>query len=270
MTPTIWNKEADNLDEAIKTITASPEIQNLLKIFEENNAGKAEFVSLLSHIGAVERQLDEATREVTAMRRELAALRDEQRHPFRTALNRAITRLENGISAARAQLSEIKSTISERAAQAAAAFKEKGISAINKTMDFLGMKEKLSGLQEYLNKEVQAADKSIAKIEAVSAEYHETGKHLRNIGRALRGKEAIQDTKPMGFVAKAVRAPYKGARAALSGASRSAGAAIGKLEQLEKAARPSALEAMRKQQQVQERRAVGMALSRSRAAEESL
>lgn len=258
------------MDESIKVIAASPDIQKLLKILEENSAGRPEFLSLLSHIGGVERQLDEAAREVTAMRRELAALRDEQRHPFRTALNRAITRLGNGIAAARAQLSEIKSAVVEGAQQAAAAFKEKGISAINSTMNFLGMKEKLAGLQDYLDGEVQAADKSIAKIEAVSAEYHETGKHLRNIGRALRGKEAIQEAKPMGLVAKAVRAPYKGARAALAGASRSAGAAIGKLEQLEKAARPSALEAMRKRQQEQERQPTGMALSRGRAAEESL
>lgn len=258
------------MDDSIKVIAANPYIQTLLKILEENNAGSTEFVSLLSHIGAVEKQLDEAAREVTAMRRELAVLRDEQRHPLRTVLNRAITRLENGITAARAQLAEIKAAVVDGAQRAAAAFKEKGISAINKTMNFLGMKEKLAGLQGYLNKEVQAADKSIAKIEAVSAEYHETGKHLRNIGRALRGKEAIQEAKPMGLVAKAVRAPYKGARAALSGASRSAGAAIGRLEQLEKAARPSALEAMRKRQQEQERQPAGMALSRGRAAEESL
>ncbi len=104
----------------------------------------------------------------------------------------------------------------------------------------------------------------------MSAEYREAGKHLRNIGRAIIGKEAIQDAKPMGPAAKSIRALNNGTRAAYSGASRSAAAAIGRLEQLEKAARPSALEAMRKKQKEQALQPTGMALSRSRAAEESL
>ena len=38
----------------------------------------------------------------------------------------------------------------------------------------------------------------------MAAQYHEAGKHLKNAGRVLAGKEAVTEAKPTGKVAKTI------------------------------------------------------------------
>ena len=253
-----------------KVLMRDPNIREFLAILEASGAGRLEFISMMSHISAMERQLDEAARELTAMRKEIAGLRTENDYPIRTALIKAEGHLEHGVAEARARLDEIKVAVLECVKKALSAIKEQGIGGLNKTMDFLGVRKKLAGIRDHVDKNIGAADRAIAKIETVSAEYHETGRHLRNIGRALTGKEILGEAKPMGNIAKAARLPFKGARTALSGVSKSAVAAIGKLDHLEKAARSSTLGAIRAHRSQKDAAPTGMALNRTKSKEASL
>jgi chromosome segregation ATPase len=260
------------LDEQTQVLEQNPRVQEFLALLAQNGGGsRAEFMLMMAQLASIQRQLDEATRNLADMRSEIAALREDSRHPIRAALRRIADRLDNAIQEARAKLGEIKATIIEGVTQVVEAAKEKGVVALDKAAGFVGAKEKLAGLRDYLDGEVAEADKSIAKIEAVNAEYHKTGMHLRNIGRTLMGKEALQEPKPMGALAKGFRAPYKAVRAILAGASHNVTKAIGGLERLEKAARPSAIEAMRKQQmQLQARPPQLLLPARTRSPVESL
>ena len=91
-------------------------------------------------------------------------------------------------------------------------------------------------LRDTLNDSIKVDEKAIAKIEAVSAEYHEAGKHLKNIGRAMAGKEAIQDANPSGKLAKALKTPFLAERSSFIAMQNSAEAAINHLARLEKTA----------------------------------
>lgn len=76
--------------------TAEPIMENeyvkeLLAILRENNAPSAkDFLAVLQQVGAMERQLDAAVKELTAMRQELQAAQ-EQNHPVKSTMQRRLS-----------------------------------------------------------------------------------------------------------------------------------------------------------------------------------
>jgi len=222
------------------------QVKELLSILEENHVDAADLRGLIGYIGAMERQLETAVGELAAMRQELSGMREEQNHPARTALRGAALTLEGAVNDAREKLEAVKNSVIEGCKNAVAAFKEKGIGALNNLAGFFKIGDGLQSLRDSLDGGVQAAEKSIAKIEAVSAEYHEAGQHVKNMGRTLSGKDPVQEAKPSGKLAKLLESPFKTELSCLTGARKSVGAAIGKLERLEQSAeRPSVLENIR-------------------------
>lgn len=220
-------------------------VKELLAIMEQNRVNTDDLRGLLGYVGAMERQLDTAVGELQAMRQELNNMREEQNHPVRTALQNTIRTLEKGINEARERLDAIKESIVEGCKNAVSAFREKGISALHNVMDFFKVKDTLLDVRKGMDAAVKSAEKSIAKIEAVSAEYHEIGKHVKNIARAFTGKEAVQDAKPVGKLARATQAPHRFRKAVVSRTAKGVDAAIGKLEKMEQPViekKPSVLE----------------------------
>jgi dsDNA-specific endonuclease/ATPase MutS2 len=75
--------------------TAEPILENehvkeLLAILRENNSPSTkDFLAVLHHVGAMEKQLDAAVKELAAMRQELRTAQ-EQNHPVKTALQKAV------------------------------------------------------------------------------------------------------------------------------------------------------------------------------------
>jgi serine protease Do len=78
--------------------------------------------------------------------------------------------------------------------------------------------------------------KAIENIESMSKEYHKAGRHIKNIGRVMTGKEPISDVKPVGKAAKAMEAPLKAVRACNLAMRNAAQNAAKNLSGLEKAA----------------------------------
>lgn len=232
--------------QAQAPLTENEHVKELLSIMEKNRVDSGDFRELLGYVGDMERQLDTAVKELTSMRRELNDMREEQNHPARTALRNTARSLEGTVNDTRERLGAIKDSIIEGCKNAVAAFKEKGISALNNLAGFLGIRGALQNMRESLNNSIGENEKSIAKIEAVSAEYHKAGNHMRNMGRAMLGRETAEDVKSAGKLAKLLEAPFHSELARLKKAGKSLDAAIGKLEKLERAAeKPSVLENMK-------------------------
>jgi hypothetical protein len=225
-------------------ILENEHVKELLAIMRENNAPTTQdFLAVLHQVGAMERQLDAAVRELAAMRRELNEAR-EQNHPIKTALQNTVKALEKNVAALRERLDEAKQTIIGGCKNAVAAFKEKGIAALDNVARFFKVRPILETMRDDLNENIRFDDKAIAKIEAMSAEYHQAGRHLKNMGRAMLGKEAIQETKPPGMVAKAMLAPFRAERSHFAVMKKNVEAAIGNLARLEERAKPSIQKAM--------------------------
>ena len=236
----------DKQSQARTSLMENEHVKELLSIMEESRVDSKDLRELLGHVGDMERQLDAAVRELTVMRRELNGMREDQNHPARAALRNTARSLEGTVKETRGRLASLKNNIIEGCKNAVAAFKEKGVSVLNRIAGFLGIKDGLQNMRESLNRSIGENEKAIAKIEAVSAEFHKTGSHMRNIGRVLLGKETREDVKPTGKLANFLESPYRSELAHLKRTGKSLDAAIGKLEKLERAAeRPSVLENMK-------------------------
>jgi len=235
---------AKNKDTLIKE---NKYVKELLAIMKANRiAGTKDLLAIISHVGAVENRLAGMENELKAMRRELETMRNGN-HPQRKALQSVISALQERISKLREQLNMLKQNIIDGSKNAVAAFKEKGLSALRNVADFLHIRPGLEALRNNLDYGIRRDDAAIEKINAVSAQYHEAGRHIRNIGRTITGKEQIQEAKPSGKLAKTVEAPYKASRACLATVRRSVNAALGAVARLEKTERkPPVMDTLKK------------------------
>lgn len=237
-------------------------VLDLITILESNNRRETaqDFRALAEQVSRMESQLDAASREIHALRRELAELRDFHGEPLHNTARQSIDAAARQIEQAKEKLGAIKDKIVQGAKDAVAAVKEKGIGALNSAVSFLGVKDELESLREGLDKNTKSCDRSLARVDAISRQYHEVGTATRNFGRAVSGKEVRDDTKDSGKLAKVAAAPFHTLKKLYSGMAKGAEAAIGKLEKLEQAAKPSMLENLQALKEATTRDS-GMALS---------
>ena len=216
-----------------KPIMQNQHVKELLAILNKNNSPtRNDLLTVLGQIAAMERQLDAAVRELAAMRSELAQAR-AQNHPTKDVMQKTVTAAQNRVSYLREKLGALKESVINGCKSALSAIKEGGISALDNIARFFNVKPMLENMREGLARGIREDDKAIAKIKAISQNYHEAGKHIKNIGRAILGKEAIKEAKPVGKVAKAFIAPCRADRACLCAIKKNVEAAIGGLTRLE-------------------------------------
>lgn len=207
-------------------------VQALLSILQENRANTDDLMAVVEHMDTMERQLAAAVDELAAMRREVS----DMRHPVKAAVQKAIHSLGVKIADAREKLATVREGFVEGCKNAVAAFKEKGIAALDGLASFFHIRQGLESMEKTAGAAIRLDQQSIDKIAAVSAEYHEVGKHMKNLGRAIRGKEATAQAKPMGRIARAAQAPAKLDKALSTGIQKAARSALAGLDRLEQRA----------------------------------
>ena len=230
--------------EADTPILENEAVKELLALLKENQAqGGKELAAAFGQVAEKAKQLAEAVGELKTMREDLAQM---QNHPLKAALQKSIITLQDRILALRDNLAELKAGVIEGCKKALADFKVRGVAALDNAARFFHIKSGLETMRDNLGQSIGIDQKAIAKIEAVSAEYHEAGRHLKNIGRTLTGKEAVQEAKPAGKLAKTIEAPYRAELACLHAMKKSVEKAIDRVSRLEQAAekKPSILKTM--------------------------
>lgn len=211
-------------------------VKELLAIMEANNApDRKELLAVLHQVSAMEKQLNAAVTELAAMRRELNEARD-QAHPVKAALQHVAETSEKNVVVLRERLNAVKQNIIDGCKNAVAVFKEQGIAALDNIVQFFKVKPMLESMRDNLNKSIRFDEKAISNIEYVSTEYHEAGRHIKNMALAMAGKEAIQDAKAVGKLAKALEAPFKAERSCLVSMKKNVETALSRLAVLEQAA----------------------------------
>lgn len=231
--------------QAQAPIMENEAVKEFLALLKENQAqGGKELAAAIGQVAVMEKQLAAAVGELKTMREDLAQM---QNHPLKTALQKSIITLQDRILALRDNLAELKAGIIEGCKNALADFKARGVAALDGAARFFHIKSGLESVRANLNQSISIDEKAIAKIEAVSAEYHEAGRHLKNIGRALAGKAAVQEAKPVGKLAKTIETPYKAELSCLRAMKKSVEKAINQIERLEQVVQkkpPSILKTM--------------------------
>ena len=211
-------------------------VRELLSILRNNDPpSKNGLLAVLNQVTAMEKQLEAAVKELAAMRRDLAEA-ERRNHPIKNALQKAVIVVQNNVLELRDKLATLKQAVIDGCKNAVAAFKEKGIAAFDNIARFFKVRPILEAMHTGANRAAQSADKAIANIEAVSAKYHEAGRRVKNAGRALAGKEAVQEARPNGKVSRTFTAPFRAAFACFTGIGNHAAVAVRNLKGLEEQA----------------------------------
>jgi hypothetical protein len=226
-------------------IMENEHVKELLSILRDNGRDTGDLLSMLRQVTSMENHLNKAVEELSAMRRELSEMREERDHPVRTALQNAAKAMETKINGMREQLAEIKAKIIESCKSAVSTFKQTGISALNGLAKFFRIKPMFEALRNNMQNSIKHDQAVVTKIEGMATQYHTAGMHLRNVGRAIRGKEAFTAVKPNGVLAKLAAAPFRAEMKCQQSALKNAENCIAALERLEKAAPVKAAKAER-------------------------
>lgn len=90
----------------------------------------------------------------------------------------------------------MKTRLNEKAAQLVQNFKDQGVTALNHVCEFLGVKENLTQMRESLLQSAKEMQGSMDKIDQVAGELRAATTHVKNVGRAIVGKEAQEVAQP--------------------------------------------------------------------------
>ena len=221
---------------ATAPIMENENVIELLSILKANQSPSLnDFNAMLGHIIAMEMRLAEAVKELAAMRRDLAEAQ-KYNHPIKNAMQKAVIAMQVHVLEMREKLAELKTAFIDGCKNALAAFKEKGISALDNIARFFKIKPLLEAVHTGADKAAQSADRAVSNIEAASKRYHEAEMHIKNAGRALSGKEILTEAKDPGMIAKTFSTPFRATRFCFKGIRNNAVAAVGKLNRLEERA----------------------------------
>ncbi|GHU35989.1 hypothetical protein FACS1894105_05610 [Clostridia bacterium] len=211
-------------------------VNELFAILNDNGRDTAGLSALIGHVSEMEQFVKHAESTISDMKNQLSTMKEVQNHPVRTALQNTIKALEIKVAEFKERIGELKDNIIAGAKNAIKAFKEKGITILNKLASFFNIKGGLQAMDKSAAQGAEACEKTIQKIDNFANQYHAIGRAVKNMGRIITGKEPLDTKKEAGKLAKSVSAPYKAEKAVLTGMRKVIGAAIGKLSQLEKTA----------------------------------
>jgi|GEM_PF-186104 len=229
----ILREESIAMNKNTTPIAENMYVKELFSVLSDNNRDTSGLSALIGHVTDMEDFVKRAEDTISVMKSQLSELKEVQDHPVKAALQNAVKTLETKVAEVKANLTELKNGIAEGCKNAVAAFKEKGISALDKLASFFHVKDNLEGWKKNNQLVIQADNKAIAQINAFATEYHSAGRAIKNMARVAIGKAPIDAKKEAGKLAKALSAPYRAQTAALKGLQKSLDKAMDKLDGLE-------------------------------------
>ncbi|VYU44018.1 Uncharacterised protein [Eubacterium limosum] len=212
-------------------------LKEFFKQLNENGQRQeaAEFSALVTQLSNMEQQYSAVLSELQAVRGQLDRIQDKG---IKSALLKGVSAIQEKVTQAKEQLTHIKADLSQSVKKALSNVKQQGISALNKAVDFMGIKTALADMRESLQSSISRTQKSIDRINAIGSELHALNEHSRNLGRVLTGREAKELTarnEDKGVLA-AVAKPLKKSKALLENMEKGVTRAIQSVDRLEQTA----------------------------------
>ncbi|MCL2821532.1 MAG: hypothetical protein FWD38_12035 [Oscillospiraceae bacterium] len=200
-------KHDDSITETIP-IFENKYVKELFDVLNRCDKDTSGLTSLLNYVNGMDDLVKRMENTITGMKAQLDTVTEAQGKPLKTFLTNVIALLEKKLAAIKKHLSAIKTQIIENCKKTVTAFKETGISALSNMASFFKIKDMFIRLTKDIDAEISANNKSIAKIEAFSNEYHAAGSHIKNMARVAVGKEPNSKVKEVGFLSKAIAYPF--------------------------------------------------------------
>ena len=202
---------------------------------ENGRQGQAgDLSALLWYLDGMSRQFEAVSQELQEVKAQLAY---EKQPAVQKIMQGVATNLENKMEWARDMLAGLREKITDCAKNAVENFKDAGVSALDKAVSAMGVKNVLESLQDHLSGMIADTKRNIEKVENIGHELRSVGGHLKNAGRAMTGKEAQEvDGGQEGRFQSVVLAPMRATQKLLTTMNNTTLATIGGVENLERTA----------------------------------
>ena len=193
-----------------------------------------EYTEFFNSVDSMQGQLNETLAELRNVRKQLESIQN-RKNPIKKAFTAIVDKLQEEIKLMQEELNAIKEKLIDGAKNAVRSFKEHGIAALNGILKLFRVNKELKAAIDRSAATIESCNKSIAKIEAISNEYHAMGTHTRNIRAALFGKEMpVQEQKDNGRLSKALQGLVRFRKKLAEGMKKRCEDSLVKMENLDK------------------------------------
>jgi len=177
--------------------------------FSGNREQAAALQDLVNYTKDAEKTIRDCTGAISEMKSQLSSAKEIQDNPIKTYLTNCIKRLENSVKALHIDCDNIKKDIIASCNSTLEAAKERGIGVLGAMSEHFQLREQCEKIAARAQNSVERCEKTITRIEAFSKEYHKAENALKNIGRMLTGKPAVDKEAEAGKLAQTLCAPYR-------------------------------------------------------------
>lgn len=205
--------ENEKIEVAEEKETEMPNVEELLKILLDVNLeqNRQTVHLLMNYMNDIEENFFSVLEELDTVKAQLAQVQQTpQTKEVRHTLADLMQNLQEQANHLQEQIHSMKTRLNEKAAQLVQNFKDQGVTALNHVCEFLGVKENLTQMRESLLQSAKEMQGSMDKIDQVAGELRAATTHVKNVGRAIVGKEAQEVVQPKegGFFYQMKR-PYR-------------------------------------------------------------
>ena len=171
--------------ESALALREHPQIIELLSVLEQNSLSKQkeEVQALVGYIDGMEEKLSQMMDEMKAMRLEVEKLHDKG---IRARCAQLVGTAEGKIRQGKTMLSTARTNFVSAAGRRA---------ALRHAVQALRIPAVLSRMERGFSHASQAMEQCAGKLDVIRDELHQAGGHMKNAGRALAGKEALEAQK---------------------------------------------------------------------------
>ncbi len=216
-------------------LTKEKNLMELLDLLRKNNMKEAanSIFEMAAYVDVMEKKMDSVLEELVTVKDQLHKMEErEAEKGLKQSLKRAVGKLEQDCKAMKEKLFEVKAEIKAKAGEIVTAAKQKGKAALNRVVEFLGIKKKLEGIRQNVQESIADVDKSIGKIDAFGMGMREAGQKIANTFRTFADKPEKKYGEKKFSKTELIKKPFQAKRKLLSGILNCADAAIEKTEQL--------------------------------------
>lgn len=209
------------MSTAATAVYDNPIVQEAISQFSKEGQDPTLLLTLLHHISSLHVEIGNMQATQEALLKEAQTLRHRQEHPIAAFVERKAEQVGTKLSQARELLASVGKFIVDLCKRIVETAKALGSAAFRGAMRVMGITDGMESLRNTLNGCARQCDEAAVKVAAMSAEYREAGRHMRNVRNTLAGKEPEQDVRPMGRLADGAQKMFTAmAQGARKGAAR--------------------------------------------------
>ena len=190
---------------------------------------------LCAYVDSMTHKVEDMTEEIARLREDIQKMQEDTfTNRLKKLLSEAADRLEKRCDEIKQQIFEVKESIKSKAGEIMADFKMRGMAALNRVSEFIGLKDKLVGIRNKVKEGIADTNRTIAKIDSFGKGMREAGQKVANTFRTFADKEQVDysDKEKKFSKTEVVKKPWKWQKKVYESMVLHLDAAIDKVEDL--------------------------------------